>query len=84
MLKTPITLPIFYNSEGAAQLEELGVIPDLEDCDLRDMDFYIINAVGEYTEDGNTYTSIVSGSEIFICYLSKSEVTKRISKSLNL
>ena len=68
-MNLPITLPIFIHTDETRQLEKMELEDNfsLEECEERDMRFYVINCVGNYEENGITYTSIHSNGTQFIC-----------------
>lgn len=62
-----IKLPIFFMNNQTKQLAELDIPYKFEDCDVRDIIFYEITAIGPFEEDGQQYTDIWAGDYFFTC-----------------
>lgn len=80
-----LKLPILYTTEKSDRKEDLGLKTNKEDFIYRDVIFYRIDAVGDYSEDGiSTGGSLInSGGELYVCSLSKEEVDELIMNYLN-
>lgn len=60
-----IELQIFHNTEETAQLDQLDLPVDIEDCKLIPYTFYHIDAIVQY-KGNNKYTMIYSSGDTFI------------------
>ena len=77
---TPIKLPVFHHTDNSTTLKDCGIEYTLENnCEVREIIFYQINAISEYIEGDNNYTSIHSNGTEYICTMSLNEVLKSIS-----
>lgn len=65
----PIKLPIFYHTDNTRKLESMEMDDSfsIEECDEKEMTFYVVNAVAPYEENGITYSSIHTNGTMFIC-----------------
>jgi len=76
-----ITLPIFHHTDQSATLKDCGIDYTFEDnCEIRDVTFYQINAISEYFEDDRSCTSIHSNGSEYISSLNIKEVEKIIQQ----
>ena len=76
-----IILPIFHHTDQSATLKDCGIDYTFEDnCEIREIIFYQINAISEYLDDGKSYTSIHSNGSEYISSLNIKEVKKIIQQ----
>lgn len=76
-----ITLPIFHYTDQSATLRDCGIDYALEDnCEIREIIFYQINAISEYLDGGKKYTSIHCNNSEYICAMLIDDVKKIIEK----
>lgn len=69
-----IQLPIFYNTDETAHLEDLGIDTKLSDCDVKQIYFINIDAVSTYEECMKEYAKIHCNGTTFISTLTVDEV----------
>jgi hypothetical protein len=67
-----ISLPIFYHNDKTSKFEDLGIDYSLDKCEIRSVNFYVINAISPRKDDD--YCAIHSNGSQFICKLSFSQV----------
>ncbi len=79
-----VQLPIFFHTDNTSDLFNLDVEFKVKDCSIRQVTFYIINAIAPYFEDGKVYTTIHSNGDNFLCPLSIQEVEKIINENTNV
>lgn len=67
-LKSPLTLPILWNTDKAQELKELG-LPCSEEPEIKKITFYTIDHVYTtvYGEDKKSATMICSAGYEFLC-----------------
>ena len=83
MLQTPITLPIYFNTDETTSLSDLDIDYPLSDCEIRDVKFYniaVLLPMFDDLDDNKPYTTIISNGEKFICPLTIKEVEAQIKK----
>lgn len=79
---TGITLPIFHHTDQSATLKDCGIEYTFENnCEIRNVTFYQINAISEYFEDDKRYTSIHSNGSEYICKYQIENVRKIIDQN---
>lgn len=76
----PLELPIFHHNDQTSSLSELGIDFNVEDCTIKSMTFYSINAIGIDTQDGKDYGLIFSNGDSFTSPLSYEELKKKLSQ----
>jgi hypothetical protein len=79
-----INLPIFFHTDNTSDLLNLSIDYKLSDCEIRQVTFYVINAIAPYIEDGKVYTTIHSNGDNFVCPLNIKEVEKIINENTNV
>lgn len=77
-----IKLPIFYHTDETTSLKSVGVDYQLEDCEIKEITFYNIDAISPNIEEDKEYCTIFSSGDEFTCSLSYKEVEYLIDKSL--
>jgi len=76
-----ITLPIFHHTDQSATFKDCGIDYTFEDnCEIREIIFYQINAISEYLDDGKKYTSIHCNNSEYICTMLIDDVKQLIDK----
>lgn len=75
-----IQLPIFFKTEKVEINEEIGINYSLDECEIRLMTFYSVNAVSEHFDNEKEYSMIYSNSDTFVCNMKKHEVINLIRK----
>lgn len=78
----PLELPIFHHSDQTASLTELGIDFNVEDCTVKAMTFYSINAIGTDHQDGKDYGLIFSNGDSFTSPLPYVELKNKIHNNL--
>ena len=73
-----VIIHIYYNTESTTTLNDLGIEYNLSDCDIRDVIFLHINAIGRYIEDDIEGTTIYANGVEFISQLKINEIRKLI------
>lgn len=74
-----IALPIFHHTDQSATLKDCGVDYTIADnCEIRNIIFYNINAISEYFENENKYTSIHTNNSEYLCPMNIERVRKII------
>jgi len=73
-----VIIPIYYNTESTTTLNDLGIEYNLSDCDIRDVIFLQINAIGRYIENDIEGTTIYANGVEFISPLKINEIRKLI------
>lgn len=74
-----LVIPVLHNTEESEQKEKLGMEIFDEDLDVRDMIFYRIDVLGDYTEEGQVAgCMIVSGGETFQSPWKKERIDRMI------
>ena len=72
-----IKLPIFHHTDSSYKLKECGIDYSIQNtCEIRDVIFLQINAISEYFEGENVYTSIHANGTEYICTLQINDVLK--------
>jgi hypothetical protein len=75
-----IELPIFHHSETSETLKNCGVNYLLEQCEVRPVTFFTMNAISPYYENREEYSCIHSNGSEYICSLKKAKVLEIINK----
>lgn len=85
MLIAPIVIPIFFYNDDLRLKEDLGMDAPIEDAEVRDMHFYIINSVAQYADSNGdlVHTGITSGSSTYISPWNLVEVLSEIKKRVS-
>lgn len=76
-----VIIPIYYNTEDTIRLSDLDIDYNIEDCDIRDVIFLHINAIGRYIEDDIEGTTIYANGCEFISPLKINEVKELYEQS---
>ena len=72
-----IKLPIFHHTDNSYKLKECGIDYSIQSmCEIRDVIFLQINAISEYFEGDNNYTSIHANGTEYICSMNIQDVLK--------
>jgi hypothetical protein len=79
----PISLPILHHSDNTATFKEMGIDYSLDECELRNMVFYHINAISPYFDNEKEYTNIHTNGSEYICPLTIKEVKNIIKNEHN-
>jgi hypothetical protein len=78
----PIKLPIFFHTDNTSTLKDVGVEYPLTECDIRELTFYHIGAIGEHHDGDDRYTSIFCDGYEFVCTLKINVVEQMIYEKL--
>lgn len=77
-----VILPIFMHTSETATKNKCGIDIDMEDCEVRDIIFFNINAICAYTDDNyslpSPYSEIHANGSEYICALPLEKVKKLI------
>lgn len=77
-----IELPILHHNDSTSLLKDIGVEYSLEQCEVRDMIFYHINAISPYYDNDKEYTNIHTNGSEYICPLKIEQVRKVITHAI--
>lgn len=77
----PIELNIYTYGDDQLPAANLEIHIPLEDCELRKITFYNIDAVSTYKENEKEYTSVFAGGTNFIVDKEYNEVIELINKA---
>ena len=75
-----LLLPIFYNSKEEIELEDLGIEieDDFNNKRIEMVYFYNIDNMTPYEKNGQTYTEISSGGDLYICQYPPEQIHEMI------
>lgn len=77
-----IELPIFHHTDETKNFDNIGLEFNLADnAEIREMTFFIINAIAPYLEGEKKYSSIHSNGQEYICSLKYESVKDLILKT---
>jgi hypothetical protein len=62
----PIELYCLYWDDSQTQLNDLGIRPNIEECELKPVTFYKIDHIKPYIEGKHSFTTVVSSGEEYI------------------
>lgn len=76
-----ITLPIYFNTKETSEADRARIDINLSDCEIKDVNFYHIDAVSDYEDEHNNkiISSIHASGSRWICPLTKEEVDEKIT-----
>lgn len=63
---TPIKLDIYHHTDSTSTLKDIGVDYKIEDCEIRPVIFYHINAISPFFDGGKEYCSVHSNGSEYI------------------
>lgn len=75
-----IELPIFHLNDHTETLQEVGIKYDYNDCEVKMVTFYNIDAIGIDSNMGKDYGLIFSSGTTFTCTLSYLELKLKLSE----
>jgi hypothetical protein len=78
----PIELYCLYWDDSQAQLNDLGIRPSIEQCELKPIMFFKIDHIKPYIENEHSFTTVVSGGEEYIAKV-EYEALKNSLKLIN-
>ena len=78
-----LKLPILLNTEQTEIMEEMGIEVDFNECPVKKMTFYSINATIAFFQNGKYWTEIHSNGSTFVSPMSEKELEKQISTQHN-
>jgi len=81
MLSTPIVIPVFFYNDELKLKEDLGMDAPIEDAEVRDMHFFVINSVASYADSEGklVHTGICSSGSTFISPWNLEKVLRAIN-----
>lgn len=74
-MRKKIRLPIFFMNDSTQAKESAGIDYDVSENDIREVIFYDITAIAEYSADTN-YSNIYAGGTSFVCAWPVSKVER--------
>lgn len=75
-----IELPIAFHTDNTQLLDRLDIDYNIEDAEIRQMQFYNISAIAPYYENRKVFTKVYCNADVFICVLTYDEVANLLSK----
>lgn len=73
-----LKLPIYHHTDGTRALKGLGLDYQIEDCDIRPITFYHINAVSPYFDNGKEYSSVHTNDSEYTCPMTYKDIQEAI------
>lgn len=70
-----ITLPILHHNNTTASLKDLEVTYELQDCSVKNVTFYSINAISPFKD---SYSTIYVGDREFVCTMTYGELWEKL------
>ncbi len=64
-----LELPIYHHTDGTRTLKGLGLDYQIEDCEIRPITFYHIDAISPYIDNSKEYGSIHTNDSEYTCPL---------------
>jgi len=74
-----IELDILFHSDRTQSLEDCGLESNIEDCDIRSMTFYQINAIARCSDNEN-YSIIHCNGDSYMCTDSYETLKNKINE----
>lgn len=74
----PLELDILFHNESTEVQNSIGIDYSLQDCDIRKVTFFHIDAVTPYIDNNIEYSSIFSSGQVFTCVLTYREAVEAI------
>lgn len=81
-MKTYIELPILFHTAKTTSAANCAVDFKLTDCTVSTVPFFRIDVLIPVKQDGNDYTQVFSGGQMFWCDLNIEEVLDVIDASI--
>jgi len=83
MMNSGLILPIFWMTDDVQKKIKTGLPYLMKECDVREVTFYHINAIGFYADDdGRQYGAIFSNGEKWITPISELELKETLEEHL--
>lgn len=84
-MKKGISIPVLFRTEQQDTQERIGIDIDLQKCEVRNITFFSINGITDYTEYGKyNYCEIYANGDYFISPWSVTHVYNIIEQIWNL
>jgi hypothetical protein len=75
-----VELPIAFHTDNTRLLDQLDIGYNIEDSDIRQMQFYNVSAIAPYYENRKQFTKVYCAGDVFICVLTYNETANLLSK----
>lgn len=83
MMSLAITLPIYHHTKETTRKEYMDIDCDFSEYDIRYWQFFHIDAIGDYIDNGEEYGKIIASGTYFLSPLTKKELVRQIEEHLN-